>query len=542
MSPSGSPPHQSIDLDEFERRLREPQSSAPQPDALSELARLVGEPGRDPFAPIFGEKVPPRQAAAPAPAAPSPAPAAAPAQTWSPQGFSDRLSGAFEQGYNDFSKEPVLKAPAPKGPVLRDPPREAVARPNDFFAERNPISTGYPRAPSIHVNQTDYAPEANYMAEAPQAAYAPQAGYAPQGGFYAQPPAEPEYDPFVGAPADPAAAQGQYNEPWLPEDHYAPPPADFGYDEPKSSRRRVYVTAGILLLIAGGIGGAFTLRSMSGPKEAPVIKALAGPTKVEPENPGGPIETNTSATVLSKGGESVTDTKVVNREEQPVDLSQAPLRQQRLVGAGAPATAPNNGFPEPRRVKTVSVRPDGSIIEGSESDKPVVPTPAPPAAQPAPLARPSLMSLTPTTNKPAAPAVVPAAPVADPKAATPKTVTRGAATPQASAPEEPRRILPASVAASKPATPTAIAAVATSGTFAVQLSGSPSEAEAKTAASTLQAKYAGALGGHRPSVMKGDVGGRTVYRVRVNVADRTEAISICERIKASGGTCFIAAN
>jgi SPOR domain len=33
-----------------------------------------------------------------------------------------------------------------------------------------------------------------------------------------------------------------------------------------------------------------------------------------------------------------------------------------------------------------------------------------------------------------------------------------------------------------------------------------------------------------------------VYRVRVGNMSRDEAVSMCERLKASGGSCFVARN
>jgi hypothetical protein len=61
-------------------------------------------------------------------------------------------------------------------------------------------------------------------------------------------------------------------------------------------------------------------------------------------------------------------------------------------------------------------------------------------------------------------------------------------------------------------------------------------------ASKLSAKFAGALGGHHLSFHKADSNGKSVYRVRVSSLTREEATGICEKLKSSGGSCFVAKN
>ena len=50
------------------------------------------------------------------------------------------------------------------------------------------------------------------------------------------------------------------------------------------------------------------------------------------------------------------------------------------------------------------------------------------------------------------------------------------------------------------------------------------------------------LGGRRPIVVKAEVGDKSIYRVRVSSLSREEAVSLCEKVKAEGGTCFVAKN
>ena len=91
-------------------------------------------------------------------------------------------------------------------------------------------------------------------------------------------------------------------------------------------------------------------------------------------------------------------------------------------------------------------------------------------------------------------------------------------------------------APAKPAARTNVGA----GAFAVQLSSSPSEGDARAAASRLGGRFASQLGGRSARVVKGEANGKTVYRVRAGGMSREGAVSACESIKSSGGSCFVA--
>jgi septal ring-binding cell division protein DamX len=90
-----------------------------------------------------------------------------------------------------------------------------------------------------------------------------------------------------------------------------------------------------------------------------------------------------------------------------------------------------------------------------------------------------------------------------------------------------------------PAKPAARANVG-SGSFAVQLSSSPTEGDARAAATRLGGRFASQLGGRSARVVKGEAAGKTVYRVRAGGMSREGAVSACESIKSSGGSCFVA--
>jgi SPOR domain len=81
-----------------------------------------------------------------------------------------------------------------------------------------------------------------------------------------------------------------------------------------------------------------------------------------------------------------------------------------------------------------------------------------------------------------------------------------------------------------------------SGNWVVQLSAQRTEEEAQAAFRAAQAKYA-TLTGHQVLIRKKDQGGRGVfYAAQVGPLTRDEANGLCNRIKNSGGSCFIQAN
>ena len=369
----------------------------------------------------------------------------------------------------------------------------------------------------------------------------------------------PSQAPAVAAPG--AQAEGEYADPAM----WAGQEAAQSDVEPaaRRSRKPLYAMGAIICAGLVGIGASFAMRS-KGPgssQELALVKAPAGPAKVQPQNPGGIDVPNQSASILDRSTGAPQVTKVVSREEQPVDLDQQ-VKQMRVITLGGPkdgsvssvsgqgaasvpvpppptttASTTSNGFPEPKRVKTVSVRPDGSVLTADASSAPAHdPIAAIAAGRPAP-----------GTD-------------AMPKSATPKSTARVATTPKVEASAAPAAneqvVAPAKpkvAAAPKPvkvasaqADPSpsdaAPATTASTGGFAVQLAAPATEQEARSASSKLGAKFADALGGRRPAVVKAELGDKSIYRVRVSSLSREEAVSLCEKVKAKGGACFVAKN
>jgi len=479
-------PRVSIDLDDIERRLRESldpvPASAPAPapfpvaDPLAELARLVGASNPDPFSRVFSH----------------------------PSGL-----GAPPSGERVLPIEPPpVASPTYAGPAYGEP---------SFGAP--PYRASY------------QAPQPDPLPPGPAYDYAYQAQHAQRD--------QHDYEP---------TQQPQGEAAWMDQPQYDPY-ADYAEEQPRKTGRAKLLIGAAIVVAAGGLASAFVLRGGGSGGEAPVILANSGPVKMQPAQPvGDPSKPNIS--VLERGVPASKDSKLVQSEEQPVDLGAAARsnnqRPPRAGEPGAPVTlAPpppppvaNSLFAEPKKVKAIAVRPDGSIIDPNTPAAPAPASTAPkladkPAAAPA--GKPTDMaSLVASTANLEPPKAVARAPEAKPVAApVPAARPANAA---------PMNINPAAAAAplSTPSTAPITTASATSGTYAVQLVGTTSSDEAKAGLERVNTKYRSDLGAYRPTIVKEEVGGRTVFRVRVINLSSDDANKLCAKLKASGGTCFVA--
>ncbi len=324
------------------------------------------------------------------------------------------------------------------------------------------------------------------------------------------------------------------------------------------------------------------------PRQAPYIAATQGPTKVAPPSDDTVSAPNEVGANLLKDNTQSTHVKVVASEEQPVDLNAlastapssgaaatppAPVASSAGSAVMATADAPVvvaqpavpspalSQFPDPKPVRTVSLRPDGTLIptpavasEDSsvavppvDAPKPMAKAPPKPAADAAAAAQPS----TPRLDLPTKLSGKSSARVAVAKTDTtaPASIAEASNEPlqlgSMTKPEKAAKAAKAQVAAAEPATPaapdqTVDAAATKSGGWAVQLAAPKSEAEAKTVMSRLSAKYASALNGSAIGVHKATVNGETIYRLRVAGLSKADAAALCARLKGDGADCFIA--
>jgi hypothetical protein len=353
---------------------------------------------------------------------------------------------------------------------------------------------------------------------------------------------------------------------------YAPPNEALApVAEAPRSRLPLYATAAIIIAGIAGIGATFVLkRSPSGPHEIAMIEAAAGPIKVQASTAADSAKPMQDASILDKSPQP-TPAAAVDHSEQPVDLTakseaQASPAQVASTAPGAAAvvpvppppasdTTPGQSFGlagmiEPKMVKTVTVRPDGTVVSGDALGQPALPTIAPPAA-PAPAPAPD--DATATMAPPPAPkatdrvetaSAVPNSPAPDANAAPASPDDTGAGpSPIATEPKpapaqaEPAKVAEASADATAETTP-----VAKAGSFAVQLAAPASEAEARQSMAHLQRAYGAELAGHRLKYHLASVANKTVYRVRVVGLSHEEATALCQRLQAKGGNCFVARN
>lgn len=396
-----------------------------------------------------------------------------------------------------------------------------------------------------------------------------------------------------------------------------------------------YLMAGtaVVMLLAGAGGlyawlGSGAVGTLSG-GEPVVIAADDTPVKIVPEDPGGKSVPNQDKAVYDRvAGNGVEDPQqpsLISSEEEPVDVVQRTLIPETLPmeggnesmatpvgetedprllpdGQSQQAAAEDPATITPRRVRTMIVRPDGTLVA---QEAPADPAPAPietaaaapqqTAAEVPVLAPPSV----PTTNtndtvqtvgtrvvtpggatdaaapastpaptnvaaaatqtdvQAAAETVAPAAPVDASAPRAPIPTTRPADQPvnvvgtvtdqgnlrpaQAAAPAPAEPAAQTEVTAAPPAAAApAPAASAPSGGFGVQIASLPSEADAQRSYRSLSSKFGNVLGGKPWEIRQADIPGKgTFYRVRIVADSREEAVALCEQYRAAGGSCLV---
>ena len=382
--------------------------------------------------------------------------------------------------------------------------------------------------------------------------------------------------------------------------------------EPRPRRWKLAVSA---LALAGlaMIGAVFVLKGRvpGMPKDPPFIAAAQGPTKVQPPSDQTAAAANDPGVSVLKDSGKPASVKILNTEEQPVDLTAqgssetappapanppaaadqpkppssaavatpvaATVDTPLVPPAAAPPLAMTSEFPNPKPVRTVSLRPDGTPIAAvappaqnsfdaaptETSTKPAA-TPAPaPASASAPVPAAKTTSDAAAVAQPSTPKVelpTKLSPKSSARVVVAKTDTTApdanAQTPSESA-QSGAQAKAAEKAAKKPrpdknvaeATGTAATAEApavdatpatASGGWAVQLAAPRSEAEAKSKAAQLTGKYGAELNGSPIGVHKAVVNGETIYRLRVVGLTKADAAALCARLKGEGGECFIA--
>lgn len=397
--------------------------------------------------------------------------------------------------------------------VAADPYSQILAEARDARVQAAELRGSYDAAPPVAA-EPPYYPEPS-MEQPLEPAYPVDPDYRDlPPGYSAQ---QAGYDPaHYGAEAG-----------WSDDSQYL----DYGqsdedYEDPhggwRSWFRPWHAVVAISLVAVLSIGFAFWHRSGSNAsREIATIVAPEGPVKVKPSAEAETSTPDASAAVVLDRREQAPVQKVVTNQEQAVDPSVTPSAA--LLGDGpvnlpheppAPATA------APKKVKTVTVRPDGSRVEDG-----ALPPAVAMASRPAETAAPTAVA-----------GAIGAA------TATPPTQAKPTATPPRIAKPKPVAPKVAAVEESSPDADSGQSAPPSKGGFAVQFGAADSEADARELLKTVVSKYRSQLGGLKPTFKMATVNDKTVYRVRVGAVSKESANAICSKVKASGGSCFVAGN
>jgi cell division septation protein DedD len=270
-----------------------------------------------------------------------------------------------------------------------------------------------------------------------------------------------------------------------------------------------------------------------------LVQADNRPVKELPDQPGGKEFPHKNKLIYDRlqNGDGPESERLVPRQENvavpalppstetagmpaPVattDLATPPTTQ--AVGAGEPiavaaddASMPDGG---PRKVKTMVVRPDGSVMMPPE-----------PAAE--------ATAATPAAPEAVAAAAVPSSPAA-PAAAAPQAAE--AAPQEVAALQAPPPPAPKPAAKPAPQQTAAVApAAAAPSKYVVQVGSKKNQTDALASFADMQQKYPSLLGSYRPIVQKADLGAKGVwYRLRIGpIADKTAANKLCGQLKSQG--------
>lgn len=292
---------------------------------------------------------------------------------------------------------------------------------------------------------------------------------------------EAAYDPAHGDDADHYYEDGHYEN----------------YETEEAPRRRsgLAIVVAVVGLAVLGTGGVFAYRAFTGGSatsgQVPVVKAPDTPNKVvpPPQNADNTPVKQIYDRVTDKGGNE----KIGTGAEEPVDVKNQRTGIPGLIQGvppGGVATQPpappssqqaNVPAPEPKKVKTVPIRPD----QPTGTTAP----PRAPTAAPAPAPAPMRLS----TNQTQAP------PVRN------NVVTGG---------------------------------------FVVQVASQRSEADAQSSYRALQTKYPTVLADREAFIRKADLGDKGVfYRAQLGPFTTIhQANELCASLKTAGGQCVVQKN
>lgn len=259
-------------------------------------------------------------------------------------------------------------------------------------------------------------------------------------------------------------------------------------------------------------------------EDLPIIRRPQEDVKVQPVDPGSvaiPSREQTVYDIIERRPESIEEAKVLPPAEQPnADAIEA------LVEEVSARKEPAEPAAKPAAESLVGNIPAASSAKTEKTEE------NQPAAEPQP-------AVSENGSKPRAATE----PVAETVKEKPVEAT------SAAAPKEPARsqteAKPATEPTAKPQAaakaPAKAAAPVAKGSWQIQLMSSPNRQAVEKSWASLSAKYK-MLSGLAHEISSADLGSKgTYYRLKAgNFATREEAAAFCNRVKAAGGSCFVA--
>jgi hypothetical protein len=342
------------------------------------------------------------------------------------------------------------------------------------------------------------------------------------------------------------------------------------------------------LLLAAGFGLYWVLGMGRGTGDAPVLTADATPAKQAPAITAASVAEPARSVVFDEiDGVAATDTPetLVSRDETAGTSVTDVARVVTPEAADSTETGLAN-----RKVRTVTVRPDGTIVNGDEAvagtealpvERPNVPEVPGAATEPSDLLTAAVA--TDPVETAAEPAAMPTAeldpiaaaiaggetvqpdpidvaalaststtpPVFDASIVAPTPMPRPADRNALAASAAPAEIETASAEPNAPAElplvdliepaaqPAAVANSAGGAAAYVQLSSQLNEGDAEAAIRAAQQRWGSLFAGNQLIVQRADLGAKGIrYRVRLPTSSLQDATQICASIKANGGDCF----